>query len=194
MGFGGARDRALGRFAVIGRWAGGDGRADVSRYLRGAALASMSVTLLGGCVAIGGFVGAAAGIATSVATGNPGIALSVGIAVQAGTNEVLRTFSRRRQHSEHEAIASLVGDMNPGDTREWRHAHMIGNGSDHGEVRVVRVIDTPLAPCKELLFSYVIGEGEKTTRAWFTTTACKHEGRWRWAAAEPAVERWGNLQ
>jgi hypothetical protein len=175
---------------VIGRRAGKPGVLRRSRL----AIAAGALTLLGGCAAVGGFVGAAAGIATSIATTNPAIGLSVGIAVQAGTNEAVRTFSRRRQHSEHDAIASLVSDMNPGETREWRHAHMIGSGSDHGEVRVIRLIDTPLAPCKELLFSYVTGEGEKTARAWFTTTACRHAGRWRWAAAEPAVERWGNLQ
>jgi hypothetical protein len=158
------------------------------------ALAALALSLLGGCGAIGGFVGAAAGIATSIATNNPGVGLAVGIATQAGTNEVVRTFSRRRHRGEQEAIASIVGEMNPGETREWQREHAIGSGSDRGEVRVVRVIDTPLARCKELLFSHVRGEGDKTTRAWFTTTACEQNGTWRWAAAEPAVERWGNLQ
>jgi hypothetical protein len=184
MGFCGAGNGALGRLAMIHgqpRW-------------RSLALAAVSLSLLGGCAAIGGFVGAAAGIATSVATTNPAIGLAVGIAAQAGTNEALKTYSRRRQRGEQEAIASVVGEMNPGESREWRHAHMIGSGSDYGEVRVVRLIETPLARCKELVFSHVHGEGERMTRAWFTTTACQHGATWRWAAAEPAVDRWGNLQ
>ena len=158
------------------------------------AVAALSISLLGGCAAIGGFVGAATGIATSIVTSNPAIGLAAGIAAQAGTNEAVRTYSRRRQRGEQEAIASIVGDMKPGETREWQRDHAIGSGTDGGEVRVVRLIDTPLARCKELLFSHVRGEGEKTTRAWFTTTACERGGTWRWAAAEPAVERWGNLQ
>lgn len=191
VGFGRAGDRTLGRAAVTAK-AVGSRRAPAGRA-RLIALA-LAVPLLPGCAAVGGFVGAAAGIATSIATSNPAIGLSVGIATQAATDEVLRTFSRRRQRSEHDAIASVVGDLNPGESRPWRHAHMIGNGSDYGEVRVVRLIDTPLARCKEILFSYVTGEGETTKSLWFTTTACEHAGAWRWAAAEPAVERWGNLQ
>lgn len=158
------------------------------------ALAALALSLLGGCGAIGGFVGAAAGIATSIATANPGIGLAVGIATQAGTDEVVRTVSRRRHRGEQEAIASIAGEMNPGESREWQREHMIGADSDRGEVRVVRLIETPLARCKELLFSHDRGEGEKATRAWFTTTACEQGGTWRWATAEPAVERWGNLQ
>ncbi len=30
---------------------------------------------------------------------------------------------------------------------------------------------------------------------WFQTTVCKRsDGKWKWAQAEPATERWGNLQ
>ena len=65
-------------------------------------------------------------------------------------------------------------------------------GDAYGEVRVIRLIQTPLALCKEALFSVAAGEGEE--REWFSTTACDEGDRWRWAAAEPAVERWGNLQ
>ena len=192
MGFGRAGDGAVGGVAVTER----DTRSRRSSGMTFAprlALAALSLALLGGCGAIGGFVGAATGIVTSVATSNPAIGLAAGIAAQAGTNEAVRTFSRRRHRGEQEAIASIVGDMKPGETREWQREHAIGSGSDRGEVRVVRLIETPLARCKELLFSQVRGEGENTSRAWFTTTACEHGGTWRWAAAEPAVERWGNL-
>ncbi len=47
---------------------------------------------------------------------------------------------------------------------------------------------------KELLFSAVESEEEKVTRSWFTTTACEGDRAWQWAAAEPAVDRWVNLQ
>jgi hypothetical protein len=67
-------------------------------------------------------------------------------------------------------------------------------GDAYGEVRVIRVIDTPLARCKEVAFSVVKNAGEPASGAWFTSTACDQGGRWKWAVPEPAVERWTNLQ
>ena len=29
---------------------------------------------------------------------------------------------------------------------------------------------------------------------WFVASACRQAGGWKWAAAEPATERWGSLQ
>jgi hypothetical protein len=56
------------------------------------------------------------------------------------------------------------------------------------------VIATPLATCKEVVFS-VEEDGRATLkRAWYTTHACRSGERWKWALAEPAVERWGVLQ
>jgi hypothetical protein len=153
--------------------------------------AALAASLLAGCGAIGGFVGAAAGIATSFATANPAVGLAVGVAAQSATDETLRYVARRRQHAEHDAIVAAVADMEPGQTRKWQHAHLVGSGVESGEVRVVRLIETPLATCKELLFS--INDHDKPP-SWFTTSACLHGNTWKWAAAEPAVERWGNLQ
>jgi hypothetical protein len=175
MGVRGAGDRALGLAAMRVR----------------VCAAALAAALLAGCGAIGGFVGAAAGIATSFATANPAIGLAVGVAAQSATDETLRYVSRRRQHAEHDDIVAAAADMAPGDIRKWQHSHLVGSGVDSGEVRVVRLIETPLATCKELLFSV---RARDKPPSWFTTTACRHGEVWKWAAAEPAVERWGNLQ
>jgi hypothetical protein len=175
MGVRGARDRALGLAAMSVR----------------VCAAALAAALLAGCGAIGGFVGAAASIATSFATANPAIGLAVGVAAQSATDETLRYVARRRQHAEHDAIIAAVADMEPGQTRKWQHAHLVGSGVEGGEVRVLRLIETPLATCKELLFSV---EAHDKPPSWFTTAACRHGEVWKWAAAEPAVERWGNLQ
>jgi hypothetical protein len=159
-----------------------------------ACVVASSLALLAGCGAIGGFAGAVAGIATSVATTNPAIGISVGIGVKAATDQAIKIVSRRLQQSEQDAIAAAVQDMGAGDGGTWQHAHLVGSGSERGEVRVIRLIETPLARCKELLFSVVQGDRESATRAWFTTTACQQGNQWKWAAAEPAVDRWGNLQ
>jgi hypothetical protein len=68
--------------------------------------------------------------------------------------------------------------------------HTIPIGNEHGRLRVVRDIDSPLAACKELAFS--VEDGKE--RSWFTTDVCKQEKAWEWASAEPAVARWGFLQ
>jgi hypothetical protein len=154
---------------------------------------SACVLLLGGCSAVGGFVGAAASLATGIATGNPIVGISVGIGVKAATEQGLQYMARRTQRSEHDAIVAVARDLPPGERGRWQHAHFVGSGFERGEVRVVRVIDTPLATCKELLFS-VERDGRRPRVDWFTTTACNNGDTWQWAAVEPAVERWGNLQ
>lgn len=149
--------------------------------------------LLAGCSSVGGFAGAAAALATGAATANPIVGVSVGIAVKAATDQGMDYVAKRRQRGEHDAIVAMVHDMKPGERGHWVRSHLVGSGVDRGEVRVVRLIETPLASCKELLFSVEHG-GAKPRVDWFTTTACRNGDVWEWAAAEPAVERWGNLQ
>jgi hypothetical protein len=61
-------------------------------------------------------------------------------------------------------------------------------------VRVTRIINTPLTVCKELFFSVAQHRATEPSRAWYKTSACRQGNEWKWAAAEPAVYRWGNLQ
>ena len=155
--------------------------------------AAAASVLLAGCSSMGGFAGAAAALARSAATANPIVGISVGIGVKAAADQGLQYVAKRRQRDEHDAIVAMVHDMKPGERGHWVRSHLVGSGVDRGEVRVVRVIETPLATCKELVFS-VERDGDKPRVDWFTTTACRNGDVWQWAAAEPAVERWGNLQ
>ncbi|HZN23991.1 MAG TPA: hypothetical protein VFB75_07175 [Burkholderiales bacterium] len=45
-----------------------------------------------------------------------------------------------------------------------------------------------------MAFSVVESGHESVSGAWFTTIGCREGATWKWAAAEPAVDRWGNLQ
>lgn len=148
---------------------------------------------LSGCASVGDVTGAFAGLVSGAVTANPAVGISVGIAVRAGTNEAVRSVSRKRQRNEQDAIAAVAAGLDVGEAAPWAVDQRLA-GDAYGEVRVLRVIETPLTRCKELLFSVVEGEEEKVTRSWFTTTACEGDHAWRWAAAEPAVERWTNLQ
>lgn len=202
VGLGRTRDRALGCAAVMRAALRHLERNRASALLQQlvrtrcirAYVAALAMSVLAGCAAVGGFAGAAAAFATSVATTNPGLGLAVGISVKAATDDVMKTLSRRRQQAQQDIIAAAASDMQAGDSRDWHRAHLVGSGSDRGEVRVVRLIETSLARCKEIVFSVIDDEDENAKAAWFTTTACQQGSVWKWAAAEPAVERWGNLQ
>lgn len=159
--------------------------------IRAAAALALSA-MVSGCAAVGDITGAIAGLASGAATGNPGVGISVGIAVRAGASELVDRVMRRRKENEHDSIASVVADMNVGEVRPWAVDQKL-SGDAYGEVQVLRAIPTSLTLCKELLF-WVAEDGNDANRTWFTTTACRHEGGWKWAAAEPAVERWINLQ
>jgi hypothetical protein len=152
------------------------------------------VLLLGGCKAIPQIAGVVSGGTVGAATGSPALGFAVGVATDAAGHAVVRWYGRSRQHSEQNAIADAAGPLGPGDSADWRIDHTIPIGNEHGTLNVVRLIDSPLAQCKEIAFSVDEGKPPKLQQTWYTTTICRHDQGWRWAAAEPAVERWGFLQ
>jgi hypothetical protein len=64
-------------------------------------------------------------------------------------------------------------------------------------MQITRSISTPLASCKEVMFTVddarAAQVSDGTARAWFAAHVCLQENGWKWANAEPAVERWGAL-
>ncbi len=163
----------------------------------GAALALLaSVPLLAGCnSSLGGIVGAVTGTAAAVGSGNPAVGAAVGVGTRAAADYGIRRVSRRWHRTEQDALAAAVGAMRVGEARPWEVRHDLPFGNKRGEVRVLRAVETPLAECREVLFSVASGEGPDAARRWFVTSACRQAERgWKWAAAEPATERWGSLQ
>jgi hypothetical protein len=161
---------------------------------RAATLAAVLTLTLSGCEVVSTVSGVAAGVASGTATGNPAVGASVAIAVKAGVDEAGKTVSRRSQQAEQDAIVTAAGTKRVGETGTWQIRHRMTRVVEHGDVRVLRVIKTPLAVCKELLFSVAQGEGEKESRAWYRTNACHDGEQWKWALVEPAVSRWRTLQ
>lgn len=156
--------------------------------------ALLLVLLLGGCKAIPQIAGVVSGGTVGAATGSPALGFAVGIATDAAGHRVMRWYGRSRQHNEQNAIAEAAGPLGPGESADWHIDHTIPIGNEHGTLQVVRLIDTPIADCKEIAFSVDEGKPPKLQRAWYTTTICQQAEGWRWASAEPAVERWGFLQ
>jgi len=152
--------------------------------------AILALPLLGGCSVVSDLSGLAAGGTVGAATANPAIGFAVGVGVRAGVDELGRYVTRRRHGGEQDAIAEAAGTALLNELRPWRIRHTIPVGNAHGSLAAVREIGTPLAVCREVLFTVE----EDGAAAPFVTSICRDGGRWRWAAAEPAVPRWGLLQ
>jgi hypothetical protein len=159
-----------------------------------AAAALVLCTLLAACSSAGQISAVVVGGVAGTATANPAIGFAVGVATDAGVNWAVHYYGRERQGAEQDAIAQIAGELPVGTGANWKIEHDIPIGNEHGRLEVTRTIDTPLAPCKEVAFS-VAGDDEKAPKqSWYLTSVCRSDTVWKWAAAEPAVPRWGFLQ
>jgi hypothetical protein len=164
------------------------------RLVAAAALCVGASLLASGCSSIGAASGAAAGVASGIVTSNPAVALGVGIAVQAATDEAVARYMRGMHKDQQDLMSALVGTMPVGETKPWSVKHTLPIENGHGQVRVTRAVSSALALCKEFVFSVQDGDGPNAPEMWFTASACQQDQGWKWATAEPAVARWGNLQ
>ena len=178
MGQRGTRDRKVGFIAVTTR-----------RFI-----AVLAMGALAGCNSASQITGLVVGGIAGGATANPAIGYAVGIGTDAATNAGLKWFGRSRQSAEQDAIAEAAGDLPVGGSSDWKIEHTIPFGNEHGELRVTRAIGSPMAACKEIVFSVEDGSDKELKKHWYVTEICKSVDSWRWASAEPAVERWGYLQ
>ena len=150
-----------------------------------------ALLLLSGCQAVPQITGLVAGAVSGGATANPVVGFGVGVAVTAASDYAMRTVTRDWHEGEQDAIAATASTLPVGGRGPWRVEHSVPIGNEHGELEVVRRIDNPLAPCEEIVFS--VEEGKKPP-AWYSSDICHQAAGWKWASAEPAVERWGFLQ
>ncbi len=150
--------------------------------------------LLGGCKDLGTIAGIASGSASAAATGNPAIGIAVGIGIGATGNFLVRYFSRVRAGAEQDVIATTAGGLPLGGSAPWAIHHTIPIGNEHGDLRVIDLINTPIAVCKTVMFSVADGSGPKAPQRWYQIDVCRDPRGWKWATAEPAVLRWGFLQ
>ncbi|HWA78858.1 MAG TPA: hypothetical protein VG848_00980 [Acetobacteraceae bacterium] len=145
---------------------------------------------LSGCNSVGTAAGAVAGLASGSGTANPALGAAVGLGTKAAVDSLVKYIGRERAGSEQDAIAEIAGTLPVGGTAPWKIRYMIPIGDEHGTLRVVRTIDTPLAACREIVFTVIDGK----ERAHYVTTECHDGTQWRWALAEPATSAWGFLQ
>ncbi|AUH53463.1 hypothetical protein CXB49_00160 [Chromobacterium sp. ATCC 53434] len=163
------------------------------RILICSALYLSMAAVLGGCSSMGAVGGATAGLATGLITSNPAIGIGVGIAVQATTDEAINRYMRSMHNDQQNLIATVAGGLPVGEIRPWRIKHTFPIENNHGRVRVTRTFTTALVTCKDLLFSVAVDDTPNAYEDWYATSACRQGSIWKWASAEPAVARWGNL-
>lgn len=146
--------------------------------------------LLGGCTILPDVAAIAAGGGASAATGNPALGFAVGIGVRAAVDTLRKYVVRQRQAGEQDAIATAAGATPLNEERAWEIRHTIPIDNARGTLVVTREFETPLTACREVVFAVVDGGDRRL----FTTMLCRRAEGWAWAAAEPAVGRWGSLQ
>ncbi|HGL5386711.1 TPA: hypothetical protein ACKFJT_007132, partial [Burkholderia cenocepacia] len=123
-------------------------------------------------------------------TANPAVGVGVGIAVQAATDEAVNRTMKQLHQNQQDAIAKTAGSLAVGEVKPWKVKNTLPLENGEGEVRVTRAYASALALCKEFAFS--VKDGDKAD--WYFANACQQGTHWKWASAEPAVDRWGNLQ
>jgi hypothetical protein len=164
------------------------------RLVLAGALCVGASLLTSGCSSVGAASGAAAGVASGLVTANPAVGIGVGIAVQSATDEAVKRYMRSMHSDQQNEIAALAGGMPVGATKPWSVKHTMPIENGHGEVRVTRAFTSALAICKDFVFSVADSDKPDAHEDWYTASACLQDKGWKWASAEPAVERWGNLQ
>ena len=146
MGLGRAGDGAVGLVAMRLR----------CRVLPVPALAAL--VLLAGCNTVPEITGLVTGGAAGAATASPAVGFLVGVAVDAAASASLTYVTRTWHGAEQDAIARAAADVPEGGQVPWQIRHPLPIGNEHGQLRVVRVINSPLAQCKEIVFS--VDEGK----------------------------------
>ncbi|MBB2931008.1 hypothetical protein FHX59_005475 [Paraburkholderia silvatlantica] len=165
-----------------------------ARLIALAALCAGIALAASGCSSIGAASGAAAAAATGIVTANPAVGIGVGIAVQAATDEAVGRFMKSMHADQQAMIARTAGRLPVGGMDIWRIKHDLPVENGHGQVRVTRAFANALTLCKDFVFSVQDGEKADAPEQWFAASACQDQSGWKWATAEPAVERWGTLQ
>lgn len=163
---------------------------------------------------------AGAGIAGAISK-NATVGAAIGLGVRSVANFGLQYAERRVHRAEQDRIAAAAGALPDGGAGVWSVSHTVQIESDqHGELVVTRIFaarpDAGVGfTCKEIVFSVDRGKpgspqsgspqsgtvqpglpqsAPTSPRGFYTATVCLDGDRWKWASAEPAVERWGNLQ
>jgi hypothetical protein len=154
------------------------------------------VVALPGCSNTGGAVdtaisaGVAGGVASSIthATGSAVVGAAAGIGAGVGLDVGIKYAERRIHRNVQDAVAQAAGPLGVGEAAPWRVTAWLPLSERHGTVQTARLFGASI-PCKDVVFTV---DGDDNL---YVSTMCQDKrGIWRWAVAEPTVDRWGSLQ
>jgi len=133
-----------------------------------------------------------AGIASGVtsATGSALTGAAAGIGAAVALDIGIKYAARHVHRYVQDAVAEAAGPLDVGQSARWRVDHWLPLTKKHGTVETARSFGTAI-PCKDIVFTV---DDDDDQNLYVTTICADKRGIWRWALAEPAVDRWGSLQ
>jgi hypothetical protein len=124
--------------------------------------------------------GIAAGITSATGSALVGTAAGIGAGIK---------YAERRIHrNAQDAVAIAAGPLGIGQSAHWNIDGWLPLTDRHGAVEVARSFGKAI-PCKDVVFTV-----DEDDNFYVTTICADKQGTWRWALAEPTVDRWGALQ
>jgi hypothetical protein len=142
--------------------------------------------------AVGSAVSAAttAGVAAGItrATGSALVGTAAGIGAGIGLDAGIKYAERRIHRNAQDAVAVAAGPLGVGQSARWNIDGWLPLSDRHGTVEIARRFGKAI-PCKDVVFTV-----DDDDDLYVTTICADKKGTWRWALAEPTVNRWGTLQ
>jgi hypothetical protein len=130
--------------------------------------------------------GIAAGITS--ATGSALVGTAAGIGAGIGLDVGFKYAERRIHRNAQDAVAVAAGPLGVGQSAQWKVDGWLPLSDRHGTVEIARRFGKTI-PCKDIVFTV-----DEDDDLYVTTICADKKGIWRWALAEPTVDRWGTLQ
>lgn len=131
-----------------------------------------------------------AGIAAGItrATGSALVGTAAGIGAGIGIDVGIKYAEREIHRNAQDAVAVAAGPLAVGQSARWNVDGWLPLTDRHGTVEIARSFGKAI-PCKDVIFSV-----DDDDNFYVTTVCADRKGTWRWALAEPTVDRWGALQ
>jgi len=157
----------------------------------------LAAASLPGCTNAGSAIdtAAGAGVAGGVAsgvhsiTGSTLIGIAAGIGAGVGLDVGIKYVARRIHRNVQDAVATAAGPLGIGQSTRWEVDRWLPWSGKRGTVETARSFGAAI-PCKDVVFT--VDDDEDNV---YVTTLCRDKrGNWRWALAEPTVDRWDSLQ
>jgi hypothetical protein len=152
----------------------------------GLAACSSTDSAVGSAVSAASTAGVAAGITR--ATGSALVGTAAGIGAGIGLDATIKYAERRIHRNAQDAVAVAAAPLGVGQSARWDIDGWLPLTDRHGTVEIARRFGKAI-PCKDVVFTV-----DEDDDLYVTTICADKKGTWRWALAEPTVDRWGTLQ